>query len=149
MTDAAGAPSDVWIDQRLVVRPSTIEGLGLFATAAIPEGTVVIRLGGRLVSSADLMVLIDAANADPDLSYVDTISVDDDAHLVLPPGTVVHFGNHSCDPSLWHVGPFELATRRALNAGDEATVDYSTQSAADGLDAEELAGECRARALAA
>jgi hypothetical protein len=28
------------------------------------------------------------------------------AHLVLPPDTLIHYGNHSCDPTMWHVGPY-------------------------------------------
>ena len=131
--DAARPPADVWIDERLAVRESPIDGLGLFAASAIPAGTVVIRLGGRLVSSRELATLIAAADADPAVPYVDTVTTYDDAHLVLPPGTPIHFGNHCCDPTLWHVGPYELAARRDLREGDEATTDYATQSGAPGF----------------
>jgi SET domain-containing protein len=127
-------PSDVWLDDRLEVRSSPIEGHGLFATDPIPAGTVVIRFGGRLVSSAQLDALIAAADADPAGAYVDTITIGDDAHLVMPAGTDVHFGNHSCDPTMWHVSAYEVATRRELREGDEATVDYATDSGADGFE---------------
>jgi SET domain-containing protein len=126
-------PADVWSDDRVVVGPSSISGSGLFASADIDEGTVVLRLGGRLVSTAALADLIAAADADPDAPYVDAITVDEDRHLVLPPSTVAHFANHSCDPSLWHVGPYELATRRDVSAGGELTVDYGTSSGAEGF----------------
>ena len=125
--------TDVWMDERLVVRASPIEGHGLFFTSDVGEGTVVIRLGGTLVTSAELDRLIAAATADPSAPYVDTISVDDDAHLVLPSGTPIHFGNHACDPTLWHRGPYELVARRDVLAGEEATIDYGTQSAAAGF----------------
>jgi len=105
----------------------------LFAADVVPAGTVVVALGGRLVSSAELTSLIAAADADPAAPYVDTLSVDEDLHLVLPSMTSVHFVNHSCDPSLWHVGPYEVATRRALDPGDEATIDYGTLSGAAGF----------------
>jgi SET domain-containing protein len=126
-------PAALWVDERLVVRESPIEGRGLFFTDTLPAGTVVIRLGGRLVSSAELGALIRDADADPAASYVDTITVYDDAHLVLSPSTSIHFGNHSCDPTLWHVGPFEIATRRNVAASDEATIDYGTVSGAEGF----------------
>jgi SET domain-containing protein len=126
-------PAGVWVDDRVVVRRSPIEGSGLFAREPIAEGTVVVRLGGHVVTSAVLTELIDAADRDPDAPYVDTITVDDDAHLVLPPGTAVHFGNHSCDPNLWHVDPYELAARRPIAAGEEVTLDYATNSGADGF----------------
>jgi hypothetical protein len=121
-------PAEAWMDERLVVRESPIEGRGLFFTDRLPAGVVVIRLGGRLVSSAG--ALMRDADADPAAPYVDTITVSDDAHLVLPPSTPIHFGNHSCDPTLWHVAPFEVATRRNVTNGEEATIDYGTVSGA-------------------
>ena len=139
MTGPPPPPDGVWVDGRLVVRESSIEGRGLFFTEDVPAGTSVIRLGGRLVSSDELEELI-AENVVGSGPYVDTISVDEDSHLVLPPGTDLHFGNHSCDPTLWHVGPYELATRRDVSAGDEATMDYGTNSAADGF---EMECDCR------
>ncbi len=106
----------------------------MFFTEDSAANTVVIRLGGRLVSSARLESLIAAADADLDARYVDTITVFEDAHLVLPPNTLLHFGNHSCDPTLWHIGPYELATRRAVAFGEEATIDYGTQSGTHGFE---------------
>ncbi len=125
--------STVWVDARLVVRDSPIDGRGLFFTCDVEEGTVVVRLGGRLVGSAELDGLIETATADPHASYVDTITVYDDAHLVLPPCSAVHFGNHGCEPTLWHVGPYEVAARRDVTGGEEATIDYGTQSGAAGF----------------
>lgn len=106
---------------------------------------MLIRLGGRLVTSAELDDLISFAVAHPEAPYVDTITIEEDAHLVLPSDTLVHFGNHSCDPTLWHVGPFELATRRDVAAGEEATIDYGTQSGAAGFEMRCRCGaaECR------
>ena len=40
---------------------------------------------------------------------------------------------HTCDPTAWHVGPYEVAARRDLHEGDEVTVDYATDSGADGF----------------
>jgi hypothetical protein len=85
--------------------------------------------------------LISSGEADPAAPYVDTITIYEDAHLVLPPNTLIHFGNHSCDPTLWHVGPYEVATRRDVAAGQEATIDYGTLSGAEGF---ELACQCGA-----
>jgi uncharacterized protein len=134
-------PGEVWIDDRLVVRESPIEGRGLFFSEDVRAGTTVIRLGGQLVSSPELDRLIAAAEADPAAPYVDTMTIYDDVHLVLPPDTVVHFGNHSCDPTMWHVGPYVIATRRDVTGGEEATIDYGTLS---GADAFEMACRCGA-----
>jgi uncharacterized protein len=126
-------PDDVWVDDRVAVRASVIEGNGLFATGDIGLGDIVLGLGGRLVDSAELELLIAAATTDPEAAYVDTITVYDGAHLVLPPGTPVHFCNHSCDPNRWHDGPFSIVVRRPVASGEELTVDYGTNSGADGF----------------
>lgn len=117
--------ADCWLHPTIEVRHSPIEGHGLFATAAIPAGTVVSRLGGRLVSGDELGRLI----ADPDGSYVDTITVGADTHLVLPPRRDNGYGNHGCDPNLWWAGPYKLAARRDLVPGEELTNDYATSTA--------------------
>jgi SET domain-containing protein len=126
-------PADVWCDDRVLLRDSPIEGRGLFASENIDEGDTVLCLGGRLVTSVELQALFDAAAKDPQAMYIDTITVFDDAHLVLPPATMVHFANHSCDPNLWHSGPYEVVARRSIPAGEELTIDYGTHSGADGL----------------
>lgn len=126
-------PSEIWIDARAAVSRSAIEGDGLFAIDAVTAGTILIRLAGRLVSSAELIELIAASDADPDAPYVDSLTVYEDAHLVLPLGSTVHFGNHSCDPNLWHVGPYEIGARRDIHAGEELTIDYATSSGATGF----------------
>ena len=115
---------------------SAIAGRGLFANQALAPGQVVLRLGGRLVSTAELARLLDESDR-----YVDTLTILEDVHLVLPSATTLHYGNHSCDPNLWHVGPYEIATRRWIEAGEELTIDYGPQSGAPGYS---MACACRA-----
>jgi SET domain-containing protein len=115
---------DCWLHPDVEVRRSPIAGHGLFARSPIPAGTIVSRLGGRLVNSAELKRLI----ADPDEPYVDTITVGENTHLVLPPRRPNGYGNHGCDPNLWWVGPYELAARRDIVADEEITNDYATST---------------------
>lgn len=119
---------DCWLHPDVEVRLSPTAGRGLFATAPIPTGTVVSRLGGHLVSGQRLRNLFAAAASDPQHPYIDTITVDADLHLVLPPGRPNGYGNHSCDPNLWWVGPYALAARRPIAAGEEVTNDYATST---------------------
>lgn len=93
-----------WLHAEVEVRPSAIAQLGLFARTPIPAGTVACRLGGRLVSGAELTEIFAAAAGRPDPPYIDTITVGDDSHLILPAGQPVRYGNHSCDPNLWWTG---------------------------------------------
>jgi hypothetical protein len=111
--------------------------VGLFATDDLDAGVIVSRLGGRMVSNVALHQMMQSGR-DP---YIDTVSVYDDANLVLPPGTLQHSGNHCCEPNLWWVDPFSLATRSHVSAGAELTVDYGTLTD----DAEfRMTCECRA-----
>jgi uncharacterized protein len=126
-------PAHVWIDPAVTVAPSSIERSGLFATSDVEAGRVLIRLGGRLVRTEELARLIAEANANPRLPYVDSVSVEEDQHLVLPPRTAAHFGNHSCDPNVWHDGPYAITARRPVLAGEELTIDYGTNSGAPGF----------------
>lgn len=116
--------ADCWLHPDVEVRPSGIAGAGLFARAPVPAGTAVSRLGGRLVTDEELRELF----ARPQRGYVDTITVADDLHLVLPPGRPNGKGNHSCDPNLWWGAPFTLVTRRDVAADEELTNDYATST---------------------
>jgi hypothetical protein len=118
---------ECWLHPAIEVRPSAIQGLGLFAREDIPAGVVVSRLGGRPVGQEELDRLVAAPG------YVDTITVGDGVHLVLPGRTANGSGNHCCDPSTWWVGAYELATRLALRGGDELTNDYATSTDSAGF----------------
>jgi uncharacterized protein len=115
--------ADCWLHPAVEVRPSPVAGEGLFARAPIPAGTQVSRLGGRLVSGDELRRILATTEG-----YVDTITVGDDVHLVLPPGRPNGKGNHGCDPNLWWTGPYTLAARRDIAAGEELTNDYATST---------------------
>lgn len=98
------------------VHRSASSGRGLFATAPITAGTVMSRLGGRLASTADLRAVFAAATREPGHPYIDTITVDADLLLVLPPRRPNGYGNHGCDPNLWWAGRYGRAGRGARQA---------------------------------
>lgn len=134
----------MWAHPGVEPRRSPIDGRGLLARADIAAGVTVLRVGGRLVDTGELARMI-AATAGGRSPYVDSITVDEDAHLVMPPGSVAHFANHSCDPTLWHVGPYDIATRRPVVVGEELTVDYGTNSGAGGFAVACRCGSARCR----
>ena len=121
-------PASCWLHPSVAVRPSPIAGRGLFATEDLAGGTVVSRLGGRLVDAPELRRLIEesAAGRAP---YVDSIVVAQDRHLVLEPGGDNRFGNHSCDPNLGWADEYTLATMADVPAGDELVNDYAMSTA--------------------
>jgi uncharacterized protein len=126
--DQVGMTGHCWLHPQVQVQDSAIAGRGLYATGSLAAGTIIATLAGRLVTDAELHRLMDHAVASQ--QYLDTICVDDDAHLVLPPGQPIHYGNHGCDPNLWHTGPYTLTARRDIRPGEELTVDYATQTVA-------------------
>jgi len=102
------------------VRPSRIEGLGVFAARAFHAGERIRRVNVvREITSAspireDLGERID--------------------HCSYPDGKVVLLGfpdrhvNHSCDPNAWELYEGDssyLVAWREIAAGDEITVDYN------------------------
>jgi uncharacterized protein len=120
---------DCWLHPDVEVRRSPIACDGLFARAPIASGTEVSRLGGRLVTGAELAELFAVAARHPNPPYIDSITVADDLHLVLPRGNPNGKGNHSCDPNLWWSGAYTLVTRRDIAADEELTNDYATSTA--------------------
>ena len=144
---AATPEPDCWLHPDVEVRASHIEGKGLFALAPIPAGTVVSRMGGRLATNAELQAAFDAAALDPARPYIDTYTVDDDLHLILPPRRPNGYGNHSCDPNLWWTGPYTLAARRSIEPGEELTNDYATSTAIAGFSMDCACGASLCRAV--
>jgi uncharacterized protein len=121
-------PPGPWLHPSLVVADSVIEGYGLLAEASLTAGTVLWRLGGRIVARAEFQALLTAVQSNPEAPYLDAITVDGEHDLVLPAGSPVHFGNHSCQPNAWWADGFTVTARRDIPAGDEVTTDYATST---------------------
>jgi hypothetical protein len=122
-----------WLHPDVEIGPSSIAQLGLFARATIAPGAIVSRTGGRLVTGKELQQIFIEAAQRPAHPYVDTITVGEDLHLVLPPGQPNHYGNHSCDPNLWWADAYTLVARRPIVAGEEVTSDYATSTGITGF----------------
>jgi uncharacterized protein len=104
------------------VRPSPIEGSGLFATRPFAADEVVAVLGGRVVDDAGWAA---AAARGPVSGY----AIGEGRHLVQDDDDDARFGNHSCDPTTWLVDDVTLVARRAIQPGEELTSDYATMTA--------------------
>jgi uncharacterized protein len=123
--------ADCWLHPAVEVGRSPIAGEGLFARAPLPAGTVVSRLGGRLVTREELDELFAAQR--PGDPYIDTITAIAGLQLVLQPGRPNGKGNHCCDPNLWWTGAYTLTARRDIAAGEELTNDYATSTGSAGF----------------
>lgn len=103
-------------------RPSAIAGRGLFAVEPIGAGEVVAVKGGHLLERAAVEAL------PPDLFQTE-IQITDDLHLAATSpeerDAVMLFLNHSCAPNVGFAGSIVLVAMRAVDRGEELTVDYA------------------------
>jgi hypothetical protein len=112
-------PPRSWLHPAIAVRPSAIEGRGLFATQPLAAGTVVQRIGGRVIDDDALARLVAAGEP------YSTTAVGGGHHLLQTPDDPLRFGNHSCDPNLWMLDATTVAARRDIAASEELTTDYA------------------------
>jgi uncharacterized protein len=114
-------PRESWLDPGVIVRPSAIHGLGLFAARRIRAGELVIRLGGVELSDEEVRRKIAHGER------YDGIILDEHVNLQIEPADWpgIH-GNHSCDPNLWLTGSVEISALRGIGASEEMTTDYAT-----------------------
>src|SRR5436305_9851415 len=91
-------------------------GLGLFATADIPAGTIICKISGKELNFADTTSLSDKE------SY--TLQIDFDRYIYCEPPFL--YSNHSCNPNCAVNGNLELFTLKNIKAGSELFWDYST-----------------------
>lgn len=109
-----------WLDARVRVGESRIEGCGLFATVAIRAGERVMVLRGRVIDNTALAELAGTKYS--------SVVLDEDTNLLLEPDDPVNCGNHSCDSNLWMDDAITLSARRDIAPGAELTVDYALQT---------------------
>jgi SET domain-containing protein len=103
------------------VRESPIHGRGLFATADIAKGEVVVVKGGHIITREQLREIT------PKLGPVE-IQIGDD--LFIAPVTdeerelSMLYSNHSCDANLGMRGEITFVAMRDIRAGEELTHDW-------------------------
>ena len=113
-------PEQSWLDPRVQVQRSTIEGTGLFALAPIPAGDVVMRLGGTPITDRQLA----------ELQPHSSLAIGEGLNLMQDDDDPAQFGNHSCDPNLWLHDAVTVVARRDIAAGEELTIDYGLMTVA-------------------
>lgn len=82
-----------------------------------------MRLGGTIIDDAALALLR------PPYS---SLCVGPDRNILIDPAHPVRYGNHSCDPNLWHDDAVTIVARRVIRAGEELTIDYATHTMSPG-----------------
>jgi uncharacterized protein len=111
-----------FIDARLVVGKSKIEGKGILAVGDIKKGERIMEWGGRKVLQnkfdQNVYRLQSAAPIDDDY-FLATLTSD---NIVMAD----EYLNHSCDPNAWLIDEVTVVARRDIKKGEEVTVDCAT-----------------------
>jgi uncharacterized protein len=108
-----GYRSRYWTDPRTEVRPSPIQGQGLFAREPILAGEVVETIGGTLMTQAEFEAFLATAEC------FNAVQIAEDLHLVEKPEVTKARGgslNHSCDSNLWMADEATVVARRDIGA---------------------------------
>jgi len=127
-----------WMHPAIVAKEKPGFGSGLFATAFIPEGTVVWRDSPESMEAlrytreqiegfpeeeaADFRIHAYQVN---DLTFSGTLIKKGDPDTSRDPS---EYKNHSCDPNVWHEIDCDtvMTARKDIKPGDEVTYDYCT-----------------------
>ncbi|MGF1552426.1 MAG: SET domain-containing protein [Paracoccaceae bacterium] len=113
----------VWFSPGVEKRPSPVHGLGLFAARPLAPLALVVVKGGHV---------FDRPTRDRLAGTLGPAEIQIEADLFLGPvdaegrdAAMMHL-NHSCAPNLGIEGQICFRTRRAVDAGEELTLDYAT-----------------------
>lgn len=111
-----------WYDERVEIRPSVIQGGGMFARKPIQAGEIVAIIGGTVMTGGEFQNYIttttryNASQIGENLHLVD---------LIQTPDTIDGSINHSCDSNLWMQDEVTIVARRTIASGEELTLDYA------------------------
>jgi SET domain-containing protein len=108
------------------IRPSPIQGLGAFATVAIPAGTRLIEYAGQRLTPAEA----EARYPDDGTRHHTYLFAIDDTVVVdaAVDGNAARYLNHSCAPNCDAViedGRIWLETVHDIEPGEELVYDYA------------------------
>lgn len=131
----------------LEVRPSGIQGLGVFACGPIAPGTRIIEYTGEVISEEEGDRRYDDRGMARHQTFLFALS---DGRCIdgALGDNVARFINHSCDPNCETVeidGTIWIEAIRPIAAGEELTYDYAYERT-EGDEARASFYRCRCRA---
>ncbi|KAA3665523.1 MAG: SET domain-containing protein [Chloroflexi bacterium] len=110
-------PKDTWMSPKIHLVDSLIQGNGLQAIADIEPGETVLIWRTGYTDRAGAMAAQQQGKGimqwDENVFSYDA-GGDDEPYAI----------NHSCDPNTWMADAYTITARRAINIGDEITIDY-------------------------
>ena len=118
------APSEA--DPPFEIRRSPMQGLGAFATRAIPADTRLVEYAGERLTPAEADARYPDVPGERHHTYL--FAIDDDVVIdAAVGGNAARYINHSCDPNCEarQIGRrVFIVARRDIEPGEELTYDY-------------------------
>ena len=109
------------------IRPSQVQGLGVFATEQIPAGTRLIEYAGERLTPREADERYPDESSGPHHTFL--FAIDDDVVIdASVDGNDARFINHSCGPNCDAViddSRIWIETLRDITAGEELAYDYA------------------------
>ena len=118
-------------------RKSPVEGVGLIATANLPEGSVVLTLDPDVVP-----MTLEEMRALPPVVQRRTYAYRNHTYILTTDGP--EWINHGCDPNTWWENDETLVASREIHRGEEVTFDYGTSEASPWFGTPEWSCQCGA-----
>lgn len=114
----------MWFDRRLVMRQSSIQGIGTFATEVIPAGQLLVMVSGGLVFTSDDW---NSGRVHVEAEMYNQESLAENVYVITP--KIFHYYiNHRCEPNSVDMSRSSNTTQyiawRDIQAGEEITTDY-------------------------
>jgi uncharacterized protein len=113
-------PAESWMSSKLATKDSPVHGGGVFAVLFIKNGEVLVRWGGTVYTTKQLLA--------GETNDQTACQIDDELYIADPPGTKLvgsDLMNHSCDPNTWMDNEVTISARRDIAVGEEVTADYA------------------------
>ena len=117
------APAETWLNPKVGVRPSSVEGKGLFAREPIDAGEAIVVMGGTVLSDEEFHAAI------AKLDKYSAAQIDEGWHILLDKPHPAEYGNHSCDANTWMRDALTTEAKRRIAPGEEITIDYAVMTA--------------------
>ncbi|HEY8767058.1 MAG TPA: SET domain-containing protein-lysine N-methyltransferase [Dehalococcoidia bacterium] len=112
-----------WLNPKIEVRPSAIEGRGLFAKEDIHEGEPIVLMGGQVLTDEEFRSL--------KLTKYSAAAIGEGLHILLDTPNPAEYGNHSCDANTWMADEVTTAAKRRIRPLEEVTIDYAVFTATE------------------
>lgn len=112
-----------WVDPRLSIGESKIQGRGIIASEDIQAGETLMIWGGQLIDRDEYETTWEKYH------NLSVVQIDEQRYLGLPisePETIDLYLNHSCDPNCWLVDEVTVIARRDIKEGEEITLESAT-----------------------